>query len=420
MTCPTGENVGELIIATEFSETETGCVSRIRLQGGGKDLPSIFYDFRGPILPRRPLTDDFAVLAVLPYAMCHGLAIRCEGRVSREQLERLEEAQDAWLLWHPDRFQRVSLRAAEEVELPKPADRHAVIAYSGGLDATFALHAHCRGLLGRREDRLRTAVMVHGLDVPLGQTEAFSSAAERGSQILKTYGIPLTTVRTNWRELRAPWEQSHIFAVSSVVHQFSGVVSRAVIAADEPYDREVLGWGSNSITNHLVGNAGFPIDFTGAGYSRTAKAKALGSEAAVLQNLRVCWQNPEHSRNCGTCEKCIRTKLNFYLTGASDVAALGPPPTVKELDRLVLKSEITISYFENLLQEGDWSGYEDLRIAVIRLLKPKGVSGFLKLTTASMMGRVRRFKRSLKKRRSELREVLMLQWRKLSVRRVTS
>ncbi len=360
----------EIIIRTSFVMTSAGCRSVIGIRRGQDTIRSLFYDFSGPVLPQKPMTDDFAVLAVFPFAMQRGANIRCEGRVSREQIERLEELQDAWALLHPDRFQKISVVADEEVELPKPANRDAVVAYSGGLDATFAVHAHRRGLLGRRQDNLRVAVMIHGFDIRLDRLAAFARAAEIGGNILKGYDVPLTTVRTNWRELRAPWEQSFMFGVASVLQQFSGTVSRGVIAADQAYAGEVLGWGSNSVTNPLVGNSGFPIDFTGAGYTRTNKARALRGEHSVLENLRVCYQNPDNAFNCGRCEKCVRTKLNFMVSGAASIPALGEWPTVSEVDRLIVDNPAAINLYRDLLENGDWSGHADLRSAVKRLVSP--------------------------------------------------
>jgi hypothetical protein len=35
----------------------------------------------------------------------------------------------------------------------------------------------------------------------------------------------------------------------------------------------------------------------------------------ALQSLRVCWQGTQKDRNCGRCEKCVRTILNFRILG---------------------------------------------------------------------------------------------------------
>ena len=35
-----------------------------------------------------------------------------------------------------------------------------------------------------------------------------------------------------------------------------------------------------------------------------------------MQNLRVCWRNPDGAYNCGQCDKCLRTMVNLYLADA--------------------------------------------------------------------------------------------------------
>lgn len=360
----------EIVIGTAFGETSNGVRSTINFRDHAGESLSLFYDFSGRFLPSAPPTNDFAVISLLPHAMKVGADIRCEGRVSREQLARIEEAQDAWVMWRPDLFRKISIFADEEVDSAAPANRDAVLAYSGGLDATFALHAHRKGLLGRRQNNLRAGVMVHGFDVLLDRPDIFAKSSELGARILESYGLPLTTVRTNWRDIRGlPWDTVFIFAISSVMHQFSGVVSRAVVAADDAYNGEALGWGSNSITNPLMGHFGFPIEFAGGGYTRTNKAKAFASNPVVLSNLRVCFQNPADGHNCGRCEKCIRTKLNFIAAGIGPVACLGDPPSRAEIDRLVIDKPAVLSLYRDILDSGgDWPGHEELRDALRRIV----------------------------------------------------
>jgi hypothetical protein len=118
-----------------------------------------------------------------------------------------------------------------------------------------------------------------------------------------------------------------------------------------------------------MGHPGFPIEFTGGGYSRTDKAKAVASNPVVLSNLRVCFQNPAHGHNCGHCEKCIRTKLNFIAAGIGAVPCLGDVPTRAEVDRLVIDKPAVLSLYRDILDRGgDWRGHEELGSAVRRIV----------------------------------------------------
>ena len=42
-----------------------------------------------------------------------------------------------------------------------------------------------------------------------------------------------------------------------------------------------------------------------------------------MNHLRVCWENPDGSFNCGRCGKCTRTKVGLALAGAESVTLPG-------------------------------------------------------------------------------------------------
>lgn len=353
-----------IVVKVKFDTGAEIFRSQITAAVAGEDDVSVFYEFTGAALPEIPRSVDFALLAMLPFAMARGQDLHLEGAVHREQLERLEECQDAFSLWHPDKFIKVAISADEELPTAVHEGRDAVIAFSGGLDASYALHAHCRNLLGRRSNTIRAGVLIHGFDVRLKQAIHFEKAKAAARASLSHYGVPLTCVRTNWTTLGAPWRQSFIFALASVMHQFQSVSSRAVIASDEAYDGEVLGWGSNSVTNPLMSFPGFPIDFTGAGVSRTLKARALAHEMPVLDHLRVCTKPLGEGENCGRCEKCIRTKLNFLAGAGLDLPRLHNRPRPDDIRALDIHHAAALALYQELLRNGDWTGLTELESAV--------------------------------------------------------
>ncbi|MDH6231055.1 hypothetical protein M2281_001627 [Mesorhizobium soli] len=358
---------------------------------GGRLDKEIFYDIDGDVTVSDAGFGNGATVAFLPYAMRHGLHLRIEDPVDADLLEKLDEAQDAWSRLHPTVFRRVDIHA----ENPRPTalamDRSAVMAFSGGLDASYALHAHKRRLIGRRALDVKAGVLIHGFDLPLHQPDWFSPAVRRASAILANYDIPLVTVRTNWRLLDVPWEQSHIFGIASVLHQFKGRVSHGVIAADSAYDGDDLKWGSNSVTNQMMSGSSFPISFTGAGQSRTEKAGALVGEQAILNSLRVCWERPESLGNCGVCEKCIRTKLNFMAHGITDVPSLGAEPTPAQIRDIRITSQALLSLYVEL-QAHSWTDQPTIKRTLSQLVA-RGTKG------PSKLGKLfRKYRRSIEKR----------------------
>lgn len=351
----------------------------------------IFYEFSGDVKAAPETLGDCAVVAFLPYAMRHGLDLSVLGEVGSDLLEKLDECQDAWVRWHPSVFRRINIDAEHIRHAALPKDRSAVMAFSGGLDATYALHAHKQRLIGRRSLDIQAGVLVHGFDLPLDQPEWFNDAKRRAAAILDRYDAQLVTVRTNWRTLDLPWGRTFIFAVASVMHQFGRHFSHGVIAADEAYDGEVLGWGSNSITNQMISGVSFPIHFTGAGKSRTEKATALSREPVVLEQLRVCWERPESLGNCGICEKCIRTKLNFMANGVINVPTLGAPATPGQVRGVDITSDAVLNLFREL-EARDWSDHPEIKLALTDLVG-RGLS-----RPSKVVRLVKKYQRSLRKR----------------------
>src|SRR5688500_11748128 len=117
-------------------------------EGGSKH--EIYWEHGGDFVPNEPRVADFALIAVLPYFMNRGMDVRVLGNVARSLIEAAEECNDVWSLWRPDLFKKIRIAASNVVADHAPIGRDAVLAFSGGVDSTFALLANKKGLLGYR------------------------------------------------------------------------------------------------------------------------------------------------------------------------------------------------------------------------------------------------------------------------------
>jgi hypothetical protein len=106
-----------------------------------------------------------------------------------------------------------------------------------------------------------------------------------------------------------------------------------LIGSSEAYNALVLPWGSNPVTDHLLSGSALRIVHDGAGYSRTQKVEELAKFPTAAKSLKACWEGKETFKNCGRCEKCIRTLLNFKAVGVSNPACFDVP-----LDNALIKS----------------------------------------------------------------------------------
>jgi hypothetical protein len=144
----------------------------------------------------------------------------------------------------------------------------------------------------------------------------------------------------------------------------------------------------------MMGGPSFPLYFTGAGKTRTDKAGALAGERAVLEQLRVCWERPESLGNCGMCEKCIRTKLNFMAHGVTSLPALGELATPEQVRSIEVRNDAVMNLFKELAAQ-PWAGQREIKQALTDLVdrglwKPNRITRLLKKYRRSLQKRLPR------------------------------
>lgn len=265
--------------------------------------------------------DPFLLAALFP-AMRAGESLHVGGGVTRRLLTNLEEFQSAWLQWRPERYTSVQMSAEEELPDDIEGDnRSAVQTFSGGVDSAFTTARHLSESAGRGSLDLTGAVMVHGFDIPLEEHESFDALRERSQSLLAELGVELIPVVTNFRELwhsdLSHWEDAFGTGMASVLTLFSGNFRHGVIASSEPYGSLLLPWGSNPVTDWMLSGGRIHIHHDAAGVDRNEKVAELARTwPQGADNLRVCWQGQAKDRNCCRCEKCIRTILNFKVSGS--------------------------------------------------------------------------------------------------------
>lgn len=336
----------------------------------------IVYEIIGPDAPEQEPNANFAVAAALPTAMSLGHPLHVRGEVDGDFLATMEEYMAAWCRWRPDLFQPVVISADVE-RVPSPSQASgAIMAFSGGLDSTFALHAHKHAMLGRRQLDIQAGVLVQGFDIPLDDANAFEIARGHVEAILDTYGVRLNVVRTNWQKpFSVKWTMTHALGIAAVLHLFHRQFGSGVLADDNAYDIQITPWSSNAITNQMMGCGGFPIRTTGAAWSRTQKAGAVAVNPVVLEHLRVCYERPELGGNCGECEKCFRTKLNFRGAGFPNVPAIGNPVNVADVSRMIPRNVPYLYRYAEVLKRGTWPSNDPVRSEVAQLVHQLGAEG---------------------------------------------
>jgi hypothetical protein len=304
-----------------------------------------------------PGTDDGALFGTLQHLMALGVPVHVEGRVTPRALRNAMELQTYWARWRRGRLHPVAITADERV-LPGAPRPDAVALFSGGVDATFTLLRHGRPRPSAEAEPLAAALMVHGFDVPLADADGFARLVARVSPLLAERGVALLRASTDLRSaLPQDWEDSHGLQLAAMLHQHADRFGIGLIGSGEPIDLATLPWGSTMATDHLMSGDAMAMRHDGGGFTRSEKIARIAAVPTALATLKVCWAGPDPARNCGVCEKCIRTRLAMRAVGADDARAF--PGTLRRADiaRLPLRPDIA-DKFDEILREAKRNGID--------------------------------------------------------------
>lgn len=289
-----------------------------RIECAGDAPLTLQYSVPNAFVPAVTDAMDSFLVGALFKAMKKAAPIHVHGRVSPSLLRNLTEFQDAWHHYRPELYTHVPITADREAEGELPSPAQYVSAFSGGADASFTLYRHCKKLCGRLARPIGAAVMVHGFDIPLAQTDTFARASARAQAITEDLGVPLVRVATNWRIITPEenWEHMHGSALAAVLLLFQKGFRGGLIASGSPYSKISNPWGSSPLLDGRLGGIGFSIEHDGAAFARYQKIEIISQWPAARRGVRICFEGDDLSSNCGVCYKCMRSLLLFRAVGA--------------------------------------------------------------------------------------------------------
>ena len=351
-----------------ITKTDGLVTTRVTLEQPDKIRHLLWYRFPEEYLALLSPNCDSFVVATIFKLMQSGKEVIVHGTVSPSLLQNLSEFQAVWACWRPDCYQPVEIRAEIEQELTKlnESAESVITPFSGGVDSCFTVYRHHHGIGSRLQRHLTTAVMAHGLDIPLHQPEVFENARIRSEKMLSSLGMKLIPVATNFRSLKDDWEDACGVAIASCLTLFQGGYKIGLIPSGEPYQSLPRIWGSHPLTNPLLSNQNFSIIHDGAAFSRSQKIAHLAHWPEVLQWMRVCWQGEHKDRNCGYCEKCIRTILNFRVLGLDLPGCFEQDISDQQLSTLRIRSAAQFIEFELILQSAQDRHLSDRWVKILK------------------------------------------------------
>ena len=276
--------------------------------------------------------DVWAVL-FLHKMMEYGGRYKVRGAVSASLLTGLDRYVTAWVNLQPAQYGAVTLEPeVVEDDNGRVLQPGCLACFSGGLDACFTAFRHARGLAGAQNQRLKACLMIRGADIRKDKEVDWNGASRIARELVEDLGIPqFYTVETNFRDMHCAYGMSYFSMLVACMRVFGRQYGHLMLGSDNCFRYFHLASGNNPVTNHFLSSHGVEIVTDGSEYTRTEKAAVVASWPLALRKLRVCYQGKDLSRNCGTCEKCKRTRLNFLAVGVEDLPCMPPLQSEKEL-----------------------------------------------------------------------------------------
>ena len=281
------------------------------------------------------LADPFVILLIFRM-MRYGGDFHLKGTVSKSLLDNLELFSSYWHAMLPEYYKKITITADEEFnDIPVALSDKAVAAFSGGLDASAMLYRHNKNLAGRNSRNIERCILIKGVDIPLSADEKFRKTFFDCEKMCNDLNADLVEVEINYRSYPHYWNMEHMACIAAVLRLWKEYPYQ-MIASTYPVNGFKLPFGTNPVTDHLFSSNRYLLIEGDVDLSRTEKAALIKNWKTGLENLRVCWQGPMELSNCGVCEKCTHTYLNFRASG------------IKELSCMTEKFN-----FKNLLQMDD-------------------------------------------------------------------
>lgn len=281
--------------------------SRIEVQGSGRRTSENLW-FRFPAFSQPSDESDPFVVALLLLAMQNGEDIEVHGSLSRKLHEGIDRYQRVFRNWFPERFKLIEVRPSSLRDDASGATGKGA-AFSGGVDSFYTF-------LTLKETLTHTIFMA-GFDMPVNLTWSIGELASSFSTMMKETGIEFISGSTNVRAFvnSVDWTNAHGPALMATALFFKHRLSEFYIPSsytEGSYPR----WGSHPELDPLLSSESMRFVHHGSNRSRVQKLDLIARAPMSYERLRVCWIQDIGLKNCGVCEKCVRTQIALDIVGA--------------------------------------------------------------------------------------------------------
>ena len=215
--------------------------------------------------------------------------------------------------------------------------------------------------------------MYDGFDISVDQHSLYKKASDAVAYIAEELGKNVIEIETNVRSLLDPyisWEMSHGAALVSVGYLLSSHFSKIYIASTYTH-ANLHPWGSHPFLDPLWSTESLEFIHDRCEASRAEKTAFLAQHDIALRTLRVCWQCPHETYNCGKCRKCLITMIDLYAAGKLEqCTTFDVPLDIKNVYKINVDGNVGYSFLRGSLLTLEKKGVNpELRDAILYVLQ---------------------------------------------------
>ncbi|MBN8281069.1 MAG: hypothetical protein J0M16_10710 [Gammaproteobacteria bacterium] len=293
---------------------------------------------------------EAAICLLAPWCALHGRVLELPAPgldpVFLENVRAATTLMGSW--WGHDPLQLVVPPASgPPVSPPVVAPGDTALLFSGGIDSFYSLV---------RNPHVGALVFIIGFDIRVENTEVWQAVVRAHRDLAAELGLRFITLATNLRDhpvlSQMRWARYHGVLLAATCHLLREQASRWIVSSSFQQDN-LMPWGSRPDLDHLWSGGGVHITHYGADKWREEKLVAMGGMAMVHRRLRVCYADPQADGNCGRCERCVRTRLVYWLDLPGDRCSGMPddPPLVEAIDGVArVELRLILSVYRGFLE----------------------------------------------------------------------
>jgi hypothetical protein len=309
---------------------------------------------------------------LIPVAVTLGEPLQISRPVDRVLFDNMQELMRVWKGWYPH-LHIVPIEAEIIDSEPRKMLAKTASFFSGGVDSFHAVLHYDANVVSSSSIVIDDLVTIWGFDVPLRNINAFQRVRDSLQIAADEMGKELVIISSNLRDTH--YQQADF---SSLAH--GAFLASAVLALENRYSKTLIPssyaekdlhpWGSHPRTDPLYSTKSTTFIHYGCEFDRVEKTKFIAQSDIALRALRVCWLS-DSGENCGTCNKCYRTKVTLALVDALDRCTTFSDKRLdlNKVARIYSASQRDIIFLRNLQAAATKQGQEDIADAIDRSLQ---------------------------------------------------